>query len=553
MADSDYRAWVEVLPDFSQFNARVESAVVGGMSTAGQKGSEAAGTAIIGGVGKFAGPLAIAIGALAIGTALFDQVRQGIDASIEYTKTAVAAASDQNESINAVTVAYEDQAAAVLALGEDAPTSFGLTSKALNEFAVRFSGFAGKIAGDGGDVAGTLDDLLGRGTDFASVYNVEVADALALFQSGLAGETEPLRRYGVDLSAATVAAYAYANRIAEQGVQLTEGQRVQAAYGSLMQQTSKTQGDFANTSDELANSQRIMQAELDEVAAKFGTELLPVITEVMAFAKDELLPIWVQLNDVMGPALAAALEELWPALQQLWDEFSRLFSELMPEGINTMTLLAASLIAVAVMLVTGIEAVAAYAATWADFFALISGDLSLEDFVGRTSARMGDLVTNFNTRIDEMGSALGRINDIANGMGDASYNAGYAITNRMAEGLSAGGVNTEAAMIHTMKQIGLYLPQSPAKLGPFSGSGWDAIKDSGRAIMGQLSAGMGHIDVPLSASIVGTSPVGGLSAARADASVSPTSVGNTFNVSTPDPAAAAAYMYQQLGERLAVK
>ena len=39
------------------------------------------------------------------------------------------------------------------------------------------------------------------------------SDALALFQSGLAGETEPLRKFGIDLSAAAVEAHAIATGI----------------------------------------------------------------------------------------------------------------------------------------------------------------------------------------------------------------------------------------------------------------------------------------------------------------------------------------------------
>lgn len=506
MSDADYRAWVEVLPDFQNFNQSVQNSVVGGMSGAGQQGSAALGSGLVAGIGKFAGPIAIAMAALAIGSDILEQVKQGIDAGIAYTKQAVSDASDLNESINAVSVAYEDQAKAVLALSKDSARSYGLTAAELNSFAVRFSGFSGRIAGEGGDVAGTLDSIIGRGTDFASVYNLEVAEALSLFQSGLAGETEPLRRYGIDLSAATVASYAYANGLAEQGVQLTEAQRVQAAYGSLMEQTAKTQGDFANTSGELANAQRIMKAEMEQVSAEFGMALLPVMTEVMTFAKDELLPVWVQLNGVMGPAFAAAIEMVLEPLTMLWDEMSRLFQELLPEGVSILTLLAAGLITVAVMLATGIEVVAAYAQAWGDFFAFLRGDITLEDVVTRAQDRMGSLVTNFNERLDEAGAALSRINDIANGLSEDAYHAGFAITSRMADGITAGSEYSKNAMIQTMEQMGYYLPRSPARLGPFSGSGWDNVKKSGQAIMAQLASGMGHIDVPLTASITGTSP-----------------------------------------------
>jgi len=513
MSDADYRAWVEVLPDFKNFNAQVQQSVVAGMGSAGSQGSAAMGGTLIAGVGKFAGPLAIAVAALGIGSMIFDAAKSGIDATIDYTKRSVSAGSDLNESINAVTVAYGAQADAVLALGKDSARTYGLTANDINEFAVRFSGFSTKIAGDGGRVSDTLADLLGRGTDFASVYNIDVAEALTLFQSGLAGEMEPLRRYGIDLSAATLASYAYANGIAEQGKQLTETQRVQAAYGSLMEQTTNTQGDFKNTSDQLANAQRIVQAELESVSAEFGTQFLPILGEVVSFARDELLPIWSDFNKVIGPALAAALELNWDSLTRLWDELNRLFKNLIPDGVNVLTLLAGGIITVAVMLATGIDIIAAYAEAWADFFAFLRGDMSLDELVKRSGDRMAELSSNFTTRIEEAGASLGRINEIADGLSEQSYLAGLGITSRLADGLTDGTVAAERAMYHAMEQVGAYLPRSPAKKGPFSGSGWDGIKQSGEAILGQLAAGMSHIDVPLSASIVGTAPAAGLSSA----------------------------------------
>jgi hypothetical protein len=207
-----------------------------------------------------------------------------------FFKDSVSAASDFGESANAIKVAFGDSAGAIAALGEDSATRLGLSSIAFNEIATRFSGFAGTIAGESGDVAGVIDDLSTRGADFASVFNLDVNDALGLFQSGLAGETEPLRRFGIDLSAAAVENYALAEGIAEQGKQMTEQQKVQARYGLLMKETSKTQGDFANTSDGLANQQRILGAQMTELQKTVGGLLLPVLTGLATFANTVLIP-----------------------------------------------------------------------------------------------------------------------------------------------------------------------------------------------------------------------------------------------------------------------
>jgi hypothetical protein len=144
-----------------------------------------------------------------------------------------------------------------------------------------------------------------RMADFASVMNLDVAEAAEKFQSGLAGETEPLRKYGIDLSAAKVEAYAYSNGIASAGKPLTETQKIQARYALLMQQTAKTQGDFQNTTDQAANAQRIANAQWENAQAKLGTALLPAIAAVTGVLAG--LATWIGENSNLVLTLAAVV------------------------------------------------------------------------------------------------------------------------------------------------------------------------------------------------------------------------------------------------------
>jgi len=111
-------------------------------------------------------------------------------------------ASDLAESINAVNVTFGEAADGVLELGENAAKSVGLSKREFGMLAVQFSAFADKIAGSGGNVVGTLDEMTTRAADFASVMNIDVAEAARIFQSALAGEQEPIKKFGIDLSAA---------------------------------------------------------------------------------------------------------------------------------------------------------------------------------------------------------------------------------------------------------------------------------------------------------------------------------------------------------------
>jgi len=240
-------------------------------------------------IGKNIAKVTAGIG-LGLGAAVASQIKPAIDA-----------ASDLSESINAVNVAFGDSAEGVLKLGENAARGLGLSKNELFGISVQFSSFAKTIAGEGGNVVSVVDDISKRGADFASVFNLEVSDALGKFQSGLAGSSEPLRAYGIDVSAATVTAYALANGIGDGSGQLTEQEKVLARYGTIMEQTDQVTGDFVNTSDGLANQQRITKATIEDLRAEIGEKFLPILNGLMTFVLEDLLPafedFWNLLTD----------------------------------------------------------------------------------------------------------------------------------------------------------------------------------------------------------------------------------------------------------------
>jgi len=226
---------------------------------------------------------------------------------VQLFKDSIKEASDLNESLNAVKVTFGKNAEGITQLGEKAATALGLSKTEFNALSVRFSNFAETVAGKGGDVVGTMDDLTTRASDFASVMNLDVNQAAELFQSGLAGETEPLRKYGIDLSAAAVQAHALAKGIWDGKGQMSEAQKVQARYSLLMKSTNKTAGDFANTSDGLANRQRIANAQWKNAKATIGQSLLPVMEALTGFIQEKVVPAvqrfgeWFQRDG--GPAI----------------------------------------------------------------------------------------------------------------------------------------------------------------------------------------------------------------------------------------------------------
>jgi hypothetical protein len=228
----------------------------------------------------------------------------GATAVVSLGQKAVSAASNLGESVNAVNKSFGDAAEGVLALGEKSAQTVGLSNSAFNNMAIRFSAFAETIAGEGGDVVEVIDDLTVRAADMASVFNVDVATAAQAFASGLSGEAEPLKQFGVNLLESEVKAYALSEGLIEVGETMDENTKRQARFGLLMQSTDRYAGDFADTSDGLANSTRTLGAEMENLAADLGEELIPVLEGMMPLLHGVIDGVGL-LGDAFGLAKSA--------------------------------------------------------------------------------------------------------------------------------------------------------------------------------------------------------------------------------------------------------
>ena len=240
----------------------------------------------------------------------------------KFALDSIRAASNLEESTNAVNVSFGKSAKAILEIGKNSAESLGLARNEFNEAAVRFSAFAERIAGVGNDTSGFIREVTQRAADFASVFNIEVAEALRVFQSGLAGEAEPLKRFGINLLESEVKAYALRAGIISVGESMTETEKVQARYGLLLESTSKTAGDFANTSEGLANSQRILKARFTDMQAEIGQALLPAFTNLFKTVADRVMPEFEKLGAFLrSPQGQKAISDLANTIADLTIKF----------------------------------------------------------------------------------------------------------------------------------------------------------------------------------------------------------------------------------------
>ncbi|HEU4986861.1 MAG TPA: hypothetical protein VFT89_07330 [Rhizobiaceae bacterium] len=206
----------------------------------------------------------------------------GISAPLAFLgKGMIQAASDAAESASAFDFLFKDQAASVRAWADTMAKEIGRSTFALQDQALAFQQYFSQVAPTNEKAAELSKTFTSLAQDLASFYNVTESDALEKLRSGLAGEAEPLRSFGVFLSAAAVEAKAMEMGLADANGEISEQNKVLARAAVILDQTKAAQGDAARTAGSFANQQKALSAALSDIGIKLGTILLPVALKVV--------------------------------------------------------------------------------------------------------------------------------------------------------------------------------------------------------------------------------------------------------------------------------
>ena len=204
-----------------------------------------------------------------------------VKAVVNFAKESINLGSDLAEVQNIVDTTFGSGAKVVNDFAKMAITSFGLTEKA----AKQYTGTMGAMLKSMGlgtqrsqDMAISIAGLAG---DLASFYNLDTDEAFNKIRSGIAGEVEPLRQIGVNLSVANIESYMWSKGVKKQYESMTEASRALWRYNYLMEVTADSQGDFVKTSHQWANQVRVLQSQWESFKASMGQSFILLLKPIV--------------------------------------------------------------------------------------------------------------------------------------------------------------------------------------------------------------------------------------------------------------------------------
>jgi hypothetical protein len=221
----------------------------------------------------------------------------------------VSGASDLNESLSKVNTVFGANAKEIESWASTAAKNLGMSKGAALEAAGTFGNFLQAMGATTPAATAMSKSMVELATDLGSFNNADPTEVLLALRSGLSGEAEPLRKFGVALSEAAVKAKALELGIGTVGKELTEQEKIQARYAIIMEQTTMAQGDFERTSGGLANQTKILKASFKDAADQLGTAMLPAVVAVMG-ALIQLLPYAISVGQAIGGKFLDAIQSV---------------------------------------------------------------------------------------------------------------------------------------------------------------------------------------------------------------------------------------------------
>ena len=220
-------------------------------------------------------------------TDLFHRAKLGISKLVRVGKVLwgfIKESSDYVENMNLFSVAMGGYAKGAAEYAQNVSDALGIDTsewmRAQGVFMTIATGF-----GIAGDRAATMSkNLTQLGYDLASFYNLSTADAMDKLKSGLAGELEPLRAIGYDLSQAKLEAVALELGIDKAVSSMTQAEKAQLRYYAIMTQVTEVHGDMARTLNDPANQLRVLKAQFTMAAREIGNLFIPALNAVLPYA-----------------------------------------------------------------------------------------------------------------------------------------------------------------------------------------------------------------------------------------------------------------------------
>lgn len=210
-------------------------------------------------------------------------------------RKAIDISSDLTEVQNVVDVTFGEMSDTINNFAKSALQNYGMSELMAKQIASRFQAMGVSMGFNRKQMAEMSIELTKLTGDMASFWNVSQEGIAQKLQSIFTGETEPLRSVGLDLSFATVEAWALSEGLDADMQSMTQAEKTMLRYQYVMRNTGMVSGDFLATLHSWHNQLVLLSGGFHELGKSVGNIL-----------KNAFKPFIEALNSVMGSIIQFA-------------------------------------------------------------------------------------------------------------------------------------------------------------------------------------------------------------------------------------------------------
>ena len=240
---------------------------------------------------------------------------------VDTLKESISAARDFNEIQSKSNTVFKDSADAINKWAATASTGFGQSKAQALDSASAFGNMFTQLGMGSATAADMSMKMTELASDFASFHNADITEVINAQQAAFRGEYDALQKFVPTINAAAVQTEALAMTGKTNAASLTEQEKAAATYSLMLKGAGDAQGDFDRTSTSLANQQRILSAQWQDLQVKIGQVLIPALTEIVTAINTKVIPA---VRDFATKTKEYYEQNIKPAIENLKQIFQTL-------------------------------------------------------------------------------------------------------------------------------------------------------------------------------------------------------------------------------------
>ena len=229
--------------------------------------------------------------------------------------------SDLTEVQNVVDVTFGNMKKTIEDFAKVSLSQYGMSALTAKDIASRYQAMGVAMGFSQKRMSDMSIELTKLAADMASFYNVDQKDVAKSLEAVFTGQTMPLRKYGIDLTQATLKQWALNNGLNANIKSMSAAEKMWLRYQYVMANSQQVMGDFARTSDSWHNQLVLLSGAFQSLGSIVGGSLINAFKPFIRALNSVMLKV-IQFAEVVSNALGAIFGWKYESGGGISDDFS---------------------------------------------------------------------------------------------------------------------------------------------------------------------------------------------------------------------------------------